>query len=234
MTVAHLYRTVQDEESGELLLGAQVALCAPSTQTPISAPIYADEELTQQLPNPFTCDDGIIDVYVANPITVQVVTTYGTTVRLANYIPVLPPAENILTSPSPVNVTNLPGTGMTLTGVDTQNLEWQDPGVFYASTSDNQRGWFMGNQFALGNILRDTSGAVISASVTWPDGAQGAFVADVVSGDFPGRVDAWHVTWTGDAVGRTFFQPQVTRDSNGLLVDVPAPVIFDGIVNSMA
>lgn len=229
-TTAHLYRAVQDEETGELLLGAQVSVCVPGTQQPITVPFFSDAALTQQMPNPFTCDDGYIDIFLPSPMTVALVTTYGQTIRVADYLSILPNAENVLTSPSPVIITNTPGTGQTLTGVDSQTLQWTDP---VTTNDDNIIGWFMGFEFALSDVVRDSTGAVLSAAVTWPDGHTGTYTADVTSTEFPGRVDAWHITWGDANSGRTYFQPQVTRDVNGALARVPAPVVVDGFASAL-
>jgi hypothetical protein len=68
------------------------------------------------------------------------------------------------------------------------------------------------------SMTRNTSGAVTSAAVTWPDGTVGAYTADVLSTAFPGAVDAYHVTYGAHAVT----QPQVTRNASGVVTAQPA------------
>lgn len=67
-------------------------------------------------------------------------------------------------------------------------------------------------------VTRNASEAVTSASVTWPDGTTGTFTADVLSSQFPGAVDAYHVTYSASTVT----QAQVTRDSSGAVTAQPA------------
>lgn len=233
MNIAHLLRTIQDEQDGELLLGAQVMLCSPGTQTPISNSFYSDAAMTQQLPNPYVSDDGIIDIYAPNPITVLVKITYGDSVSLADYVPILPLAETIFTSPTAITIINSPGTHLFLAGIDAQNAQWVDLDEIYLPTDDALLGWFMASTFVLANVVRDANGAVSAADVTWPDNNNGHYTADLMSTGFPGRVDAWHVTWT-EGQGRTYFQSAITRDVNGAPTNTPTPVVINGITNTMS
>jgi hypothetical protein len=68
------------------------------------------------------------------------------------------------------------------------------------------------------SMTRSSSGAVISAAVTWPDGTAGTYTTDVLSALFPGAVDAYHVTYGAHAVT----QPQVTRNASGAVTAQPA------------
>lgn len=63
----------------------------------------------------------------------------------------------------------------------------------------------------VGAITRNRNGAATSASVVWPDGTAGAYVATTLSTDVPGAVDAFTVTWVG-STARTVTQPAMTRD----------------------
>lgn len=75
-----------------------------------------------------------------------------------------------------------------------------------------------------GTITRDSNGAALSASVTWPDGTTGTYTADTVSSTFPGAVDAYHITY-GSPVTMTVTQPAVTRSSSGAVTNRPALVV---------
>lgn len=68
-----------------------------------------------------------------------------------------------------------------------------------------------------GNIKRDGSGAITSASVIFPDGVEGIYTALVLSADFPGAVDSYSITYGS----RTYTQPAVTRDSSGAVTVLP-------------
>lgn len=76
----------------------------------------------------------------------------------------------------------------------------------------------------VGAISRDANGAAISASVSWPDGATGAYTATTVSAAFPGAVDAYTVTHVLAGVTTTYTQPAVTRNADGAVVTRPAIV----------
>ena len=78
--------------------------------------------------------------------------------------------------------------------------------------------WAYGSLFLLNSSTRDANGAIVAASITWPDGTAGVFTTDVASVAFPGAIDAWHATY-GD---KTITQPTVTRDLNGAVTSQPA------------
>lgn len=73
-------------------------------------------------------------------------------------------------------------------------------------------------------ITRDINEAALLANVRWPDGTTGVYIADVLSGTFPGAVDSYHVTY-GSPVTKTFTQPTVTRDASGAVINLPAIVV---------
>jgi hypothetical protein len=70
----------------------------------------------------------------------------------------------------------------------------------------------------VGTIVRNRSGAVVSAAVVWPDGVGGTFVADEID-ESTGAVNAYHVTY---GVSRRYVQPRVSRDRSGRVVHRPA------------
>jgi hypothetical protein len=81
--------------------------------------------------------------------------------------------------------------------------------------------WAYAESFRLVSATRNGDGAITTAEIAWPDGTAGAFTADVLSGDFPGAIDAWHATSEG-APARTVTQATVTRDAFGAVISQPA------------
>lgn len=70
----------------------------------------------------------------------------------------------------------------------------------------------------VGTIVRNRSGAVVSASVVWPDGVGGTFLADEID-ERTGAVNAYHLTY---GATRRYVQPRVNRDPSGRVVHRPA------------
>lgn len=73
-----------------------------------------------------------------------------------------------------------------------------------------------------GVVTRDSNGAPTSASVVWPDGRPGVYLATTVSSNFPGAVDAYTVTYvpvTGPT--KTYTQPAVSRNGAGQITTRP-------------
>lgn len=125
MPTAHLYRLVQDT-AGNVLTGASITICDPGSSNPVSVPIYIDEQLSQSLSNPFVSADGTINLYMANQMTVAISVQYGSRSTIQDYVDVLPNAENILTSTTPLTITNDPFAGATLQVVDADTAQWVD------------------------------------------------------------------------------------------------------------
>lgn len=85
-------------------------------------------------------------------------------------------------------------------------------------------GWAYVQSFQVVSATRDVNGAIVTASIVWPDGVTGVFTTDVASVAFPGAVDAWHATYVGSP-SRLITQPTVTRDANGAVTVQPAITI---------
>lgn len=85
--------------------------------------------------------------------------------------------------------------------------------------------WSLAQAFQVVSGTRNSSGALLSATITWPDGGIGTYTADTLSTAFPGLVDAWHATYTAGNVTHTVTQPLVTRDSGGNITSQPALTI---------
>lgn len=74
-----------------------------------------------------------------------------------------------------------------------------------------------------GSITRDSNGAATAGTLTWPDGATGAYTATTVSSSFPGAVDAYTLTRVVSGVTTTYTQSAVTRDATtGAVTNRPA------------
>lgn len=91
-----------------------------------------------------------------------------------------------------------------------------------ADIASSLKAWTYSTSFALTSITRDSNEAIVTGSVVWPDGATGTFTTDTASSDFPGAVDAYHITYV-PAVGttRTITQSLVTRDLAGAVTAQP-------------
>lgn len=76
-----------------------------------------------------------------------------------------------------------------------------------------------------GAVTRDpTTGAVLSAAVTWPDGSSGTFTGiPTLVHAAEGHLDSWTVTFvpSGGGTSKTVTQPAMTRDSEGNVTNVP-------------
>lgn len=66
MTRAHLYRPIQDN-LGNLRVGAIVRVLDPATLQAIVEPMYTSDAGLDVLPNPFTANAGVVDIYLDRP-----------------------------------------------------------------------------------------------------------------------------------------------------------------------
>jgi hypothetical protein len=74
---------------------------------------------------------------------------------------------------------------------------------------------------------RDSNGVITIANIVWPDGSTGVFTTDTASINFPGAIDAYHITYipaTGST--KTITQSLLTRDSNGAVIAQPVLTII--------
>lgn len=85
--------------------------------------------------------------------------------------------------------------------------------------------WAYSTSFLLVSATRDANGAIVSASIVWPDGATGTFTTDTFSSAFPGAIDAWHASYFNASITKTVSQPAVTRDATGGVTAQPAITI---------
>lgn len=71
----------------------------------------------------------------------------------------------------------------------------------------------------VGDIARDAAGAILAASVRWPDGTRGRYTG-TASAAVPGAVESYEITY-GEPTARTYRQGPVTRDASGAVVQRP-------------
>ena len=71
MAREHLLRPIQNS-AGDLLANSVVRLIDPVTGSNITAPIYAGEDDVDPIGNPYTTPDGMIDIYVDQPMRVRI------------------------------------------------------------------------------------------------------------------------------------------------------------------
>jgi hypothetical protein len=101
-----------------------------------------------------------------------------------------------------------------------------DPQAPATAVSDAVMGWVYAQAFRVLEGSRDANGALLSASVVWPDSVTGSFTATTVSTDFPGAVDAYTVTRVQNGITQNYTQPAVTRDPvTGAVTAQPAIII---------
>jgi hypothetical protein len=90
-----------------------------------------------------------------------------------------------------------------------------------AATLTQLSEWALLPDVSILSCTRDANGCVVTANVTWPDGATGVLTTDTASTAFPGYIDAYHITYDfvqgngQNDVTHIVTQPLVTRDSFG-------------------
>ena len=104
---------------------------------------------------------------------------------------------------------------------DFQTLSDRISGAIPAQ-NPNLMGWALSQSFTVVSGVRDSNGALTSATITWPDGATGTFTATNLSSSFPGAIDGWSATYVKGSVTATITQPPVTRDVTGAVISQPA------------
>lgn len=86
--------------------------------------------------------------------------------------------------------------------------------------------WALVGAYRIVSATRDANGAATTASIVWPDGSTGTFTTDTASTTFPGKIDAYHVTYVNGTTGtKTVTQTAVTRDANAAITAQPALTI---------
>jgi Tfp pilus assembly protein PilX len=92
------------------------------------------------------------------------------------------------------------------------NAAQSSTGLIATQLTANLKAWAASPSWTPTAATRDANGALLTASVVWPDGGTGTFTADALSTAWPGAIDAWHVTYSLSGVNKTVTQALVTRD----------------------
>jgi hypothetical protein len=100
------------------------------------------------------------------------------------------------------------------------------PVVAAGASNADLRAWTLAESYSATSVTRDSNEAIVTAIVSWPDGATGVFTTDTASTVFPGAIDAYHITYqlTGHA-DRTVTQPLITRNGAGTVAAQPTLVV---------
>lgn len=126
MARAHLFRPVTDEK-GNLLYGAQVTMRTADASGVIAQAIYAGPlSSAETLVNPFVISGGYIDVWLDTPERVDFLIETGGRDPFALVLDIAPPAEEVLRTAYPFQVTNEPYDGAILVGDSNTEASWQD------------------------------------------------------------------------------------------------------------
>jgi hypothetical protein len=89
MSRSHVYKPITDE-LGNLLLGAQVTLREADSSTLVTAPLYAGASTSQQIGNPFTAIDGLINVWTDRPRRINALIQVVGRADVAQFLDILP------------------------------------------------------------------------------------------------------------------------------------------------
>ncbi len=79
--------------------------------------------------------------------------------------------------------------------------------------------WALSEAYTVLSATRNTNNVVTTASVKWPDGTTGTFIATTINTTF-NAIDAYTITYDSDPV-KTITQSAVTRNSSGAVTAQP-------------
>lgn len=184
------------DQDGNPTPGKQVGVYAPGTFD--LATLYADRDRALMVQNPTTLtDDGNTQIFFAEPGTYDVrrIVAGQPAADAFIRISVAVDAEDAIDGPADVAL---------------------DDVVLFMAAS-------LPHLFMFGDIVRDDeTNVILSAPLVQADrGIVGTFTTDTQSEDFPGEIDAYHVTFT-EPVERTYTQPLLTRNAGGAVTTRPA------------
>lgn len=92
------------------------------------------------------------------------------------------------------------------------------PAVSAQTSASDILGWAYAKSYALTSASYDSSGAITSATVGWPDGSNGTYTTTSKNSVF-NVPDSYTVTHVNS--GLTVSQPAVTRNANGDITAQP-------------
>lgn len=107
MARAHLSRAITDRD-GNLLYSASVTVREVNFAIPISQPLYSGSTGTAVLDNPFSADNGVVDFWLDTPQRVSLLIEAEGVDAILIYLDAQPPPEQIVTSDTPIEITNTP------------------------------------------------------------------------------------------------------------------------------
>jgi hypothetical protein len=116
----------------------------------------------------------------------------------------------------------LASVGLTqIDSMEAKNAALEAQAAVALMAAQNLPTWALALNFRLvSDVNRDVNDALVSATIEWPDGVAGTFVADILSVDFPGAVDAWHATYAGPP-SKLITQTAYVRNANGAVMSMP-------------
>lgn len=128
MARAHLFRPITDRE-GNLLYNATVTVREVDYSIPIGQPLYASKDGGDTLSNPFTAVNGVIDFWIDEPQRMSILAQHATASDILVYLDAPPPAEEIVSTDFPLEITNAPSTsGQVLLSTGTAGVaQWGNP-----------------------------------------------------------------------------------------------------------
>lgn len=128
MARAHLFRPITDRE-GNLLYGATVTVREVDYAIPIGQPMYAGSNGADMLDNPLTAVNGVIDFWLDIPQRVSLLIENDGMNDILVYLDAQPPPEQIVTTDSPLEITNTPSvSGQVLLSTSTAGqAQWGNP-----------------------------------------------------------------------------------------------------------
>lgn len=128
MARAHLFRPITDRE-GNLLYNATVTVREVDYSIPVGQPLYAGPEGTEELPNPFTAVNGVIDLWLETPQRMSVLVQHEQVSDILVYLDAHPAPEEVVSSSVPLEIVNEPTTsGQVLLSTSTAGqAQWGNP-----------------------------------------------------------------------------------------------------------
>jgi hypothetical protein len=125
---AHLFRPITNR-SGDLLYSATVTVREVNYAIPIGQSLYAGSSGTDELANPFTADNGVIDFWLDTPQRVSILVEAEGMDNILVYLDAQPPPEQIVTTDSPLEIVNSPSvSGQVLLSTSTAGqVQWGNP-----------------------------------------------------------------------------------------------------------
>lgn len=128
MARAHLLRPITDRE-GNLLYNATVTVREVDYAIPINQAIYSGPTGNDELSNPFTAANGVIDFWLDTPQRVAVLVEADGEADILAYLDAPPPPEQIVATDSPLEIVNAPSvSGQVLLSTSTAGqAQWGNP-----------------------------------------------------------------------------------------------------------